>query len=146
MGESMTKEEVARVLEEIGELLDIRGENPFKVRAYHNAARALAGTDRDVEELASAGRLREIKGIGEGIAEKIAELVKTGRLKYYEELQSTLPEGITNLLAIPGLGPKKVKKICDALGISSVGELEYACNENRLVDLEGFGARSQEKS
>lgn len=141
----MTKEEVAQVLEEIGELLDIKGENPFKVRAYHNAARALAGADRDIGDLVATGDLRTIKGIGEGIAEKIAELVKTGHLKYYEELKSTLPSGITNLLAIPGLGPKKVKKICDALGISTVGELEYACNENRLVDLEGFGVRSQEK-
>jgi DNA polymerase (family 10) len=73
----MTKEEVAQVLEEIGELLDIKGENPFKVRAYHNAARALAGTDRDIGDLVETGDLRTIKGIGEGIAEKIAELVRT---------------------------------------------------------------------
>jgi len=141
----LTKQEIAEILEEIGTLLELRGENPFKTRAYHNAARSIEGLDEDLEALVARDELREIKGIGEALAEKIGTLVTTGRLKYYEELRASFPEGLLDILAIPGVGPKKVKALYEELGVKSVRELEYACHENRLLDLPGFGEKSQAK-
>jgi len=140
----MDKKEVAQILEEIGTLLELHNENPFKVRAYHNASRIIGGLTESLDHLVETGELRSIKGIGEGLAEKITELVKTGHLKYYEDLKKSLPPGLVEMLAIPGLGPKRIKILYDKLGISTIGELEYACHENRLLDLEGFGLKTQE--
>ncbi|MDZ7363435.1 MAG: DNA polymerase/3'-5' exonuclease PolX [candidate division KSB1 bacterium] len=141
----MDKKQVAAILEEIATLLEFKGENPFKTRAYNNAARALEGLTEDLAELVASRRLREIKGIGEAISEKITELVTTGRLKYYEDLRAGFPAGLLDLLRIPGLGPKKAKKLFDELKIASIEALEKACREDRLIDLEGFGKKSQEK-
>jgi len=141
----MDKKQVAAILEEIATLLEFKGENPFKTRAYNNAARALDGLTEDLAELVASHRLREIKGIGEAISEKITELVTTGRLKYYDDLRANFPAGLLDLLRIPGLGSKKAKKLFDALKISSIEALEKACQEDRLIDLEGFGKKSQEK-
>ena len=140
----MTKKEVAAILEEIGTLLELKGENPFKTRAYLNAARTISGLTDDLHKLVESGEISKIKGIGKALAEKITTLVSTGKLPYYEELKAEFPPTIFELTDIPGLGPKKIKKLYDTLGISSIVELEYACNENRLVDLEGFGAKTQE--
>ncbi len=141
----MDKKEVASVLEEIGTLLELKNENVFKVRAYYNAARTIEGLSEDLETLVKEKRLREIKGVGEGLSEKITELVTTGKLKYYDSLKKSLPAGLLEMLDIPGLGPKKAKKLHDELGLKSIGELEYACKENRLLELEGFGEKSQAK-
>jgi len=141
----MDKKQVAAILEEIATLLEFKGENPFKTRAYNNAARALDGLTEDLAELVASHRLREIKGIGEAISEKITELVTTGRLKYYDDLRADFPAGLLDLLRIPGLGSKKAKKLFDALKITSIEALEKACQEDRLIDLEGFGKKSQEK-
>ncbi|MDZ7344598.1 MAG: DNA polymerase/3'-5' exonuclease PolX [candidate division KSB1 bacterium] len=141
----MDKKRVIEILEEIGTLLELKGENPFKTRAYSNAARALQGVTEDLAELVANNRLREIRGIGEALAEKITTLVTTGRLPYYEELRAAFPPGLLDLLRIPNLGPKKAKKLFEELGISSIDELEKACLENRLIGLEGFGQKSQEK-
>ena len=140
----MKKEEVSAILEEIGFLLELKGENPFKVRAYNNAARALKGLEGGLEEVVQRGELRQIKGIGEALSKKISELVTTGRLPYYEELRETVPVGLREMVRIPHLGPKKVKALYEKLGITTIGELEYACQENRLKDLPGFGAKTQE--
>src|SRR4030095_11718852 len=140
----MDKKEVASALEEIGTLLELKGENPFKTRAYHNAARTLEGLSDDLGLLVREERLREIPGVGEALAEKITELFKTGKLKYLENLKKEFPPGLPGLLCIPGLGPKKVKILYDQMEIRSLGELEYACKENRLLDLKGFGAKTQE--
>lgn len=141
----MNKKDIAKILEEIGVLLEIKGENPFKSRAYVNAARTLLGLNQSVEELVASGEIRNVKGIGSALADKLTELVTTGKLEYYEKLRSSMPAGLLEMTAIPGFGPKKIKKVYDELGIASVSELEYACKENRLVDLEGFGVKSQEK-
>ncbi len=141
----MDKKRVIEILEEIGTLLEFKGENPFKTRAYSNAARALEGTTDDLAELVANKRLREIKGVGEAISEKITDLVTTGKLKYYDDLRAEFPAGLLDLLRIPGLGPKKAKKLYDELDITSIDALEKACQENQLVDLEGFGKKSQEK-
>ena len=140
----MNKKEVASILEDIGLLLELKGENPFKTRAYYNAARTVSGLTDDLIKLVESGDIKNVKGIGQALAEKITTLVTTGALPYYEELKTEFPSTIFDLMNIPGLGPKKIKKLYETLGIRSLGELEYACNENRLVDLEGFGAKSQE--
>ena len=141
----MDKNQVADVLDEIGTLLELKGESPFKTRAYGNAARTLRGLTEDLQQLVVENRLREIKGIGDALSLKIVELVTTGRLKYYEDLRSTFPAGLMELLRIPGFGPKKAKRLFDELGIGSIDALEKACQEDRLSGLEGFGAKSQQK-
>jgi len=137
------KREVARVLQEIGLLLQIKGENPFKIRAYERGARAIEMLDEDLNALVTEKRLSEIDGIGKTLEQKIEELVSTGRLGYYEELKREFPETLFDLLKIPGLGPKRVHTLYSKLGISTIGELEYACMENRLLTLPGFGRKVQ---
>jgi DNA polymerase (family 10) len=140
----MDAKQVARILDEIGEILAIKGENPFKTRAYENAARTVEGLGSGLDELVAAGTLTEIKGIGGALAKKITELVTTGSLKYYDELRASIPDGLLEMTRIPGMGPKKIRAVYEKLGISTVGELEYACKENRLVALDGFGAKTQQ--
>ena len=141
----MDKKSVINILNKIGLLLELKGENPFKIRAYYNAARALETLDEDIEILVKNNKLKEVKGIGEAINKKITELITTGRLEYYENLKASIPEGLVEMLKIPGLGPKKIKTLYDKLDIKTVGELEYACLENRLVELPGFGEKTQKK-
>jgi DNA polymerase (family 10) len=141
----MDRGRVADALGEIGRLLELLGENPFKTRAYHNASRIVRGLDRDLEELVRAGELTGIKGIGSALAEKITALVEKGELPYLEELRGKVPPGLLEWIKIQGLGVKKARAIHVALGISTLGELEYACIENRLRDLPGFGVATQEK-
>jgi DNA polymerase (family 10) len=139
----MDKKAVAALLEELGVLLEIKGESPFKTLAYIKAARALLAQTGELDEIVSETGLKGIKGIGEGIRERILELHKTGKLAYYEEVKASIPPGLIQMMTIPGLGPHKAKAVYDALGIASIGELAYACNENRLVDLPGFGEKTQ---
>lgn len=139
----MDKYKISMILEEIGKMLELKGDNPFKIRAYYNGARLIENTEEDVEVLVKERRLHEIKGIGKALEAKITELVETGSLAFYETLKKETPEGLFELLKIPGLGPKKIKELYERLEIASVGELEYACLENRLMDLKGFGERTQ---
>ncbi|MBI4372582.1 MAG: histidinol-phosphatase, partial [Candidatus Omnitrophica bacterium] len=141
----MDNKEIARILEAIAELLEIKGENPFKIRAYHNGARIVEGMSQDIADYVEKDALRQIKGIGEGLAEKITELVQTGKCKYYNELKKSLPAGILDLLGIPGLGPKRAKVLYEKLKVKSVSELEKACEGSRLAKLDGFGEKSQSK-
>lgn len=138
------KEAVVEILEEIAVLLELKNENIFKIRAYHNAARVLEGQPEDLKTLIDTGKLEELKGIGPAISEKVRELFSKGKLKYYEDLKKSFPEGIHNLLQIQGLGPKRVKILYEKLKVKSLGELEKACRENRLLNLDGFGAKTQE--
>jgi DNA polymerase (family X) len=141
----MDKQEIVHILDEIGTLLELQGESPFKSRAYVAAARVIAGLDTlQLQELVNSGKLQTLKGIGTALAEKISELVTTGHLPYHDTLKQQVPAGLLEMLTIPGMGPKKVKAIYDQLTIATVGELEYACHENRLVDLPGFGRKTQE--
>lgn len=141
----MDKKQIIKILEEIGRLLEIKGENPFKARAYYKAARQIEVLQEDITELVKQNRLKELKGVGEALAQKISTLVTTGQLPYYEKLKASVPEGLLEMLKIPGMGPKKVKTVYEKLGITTIGELEYACLENRLRDLPGFGLKTQEK-
>jgi len=140
----MSAKSIVSILDEIGTLLEIKGENPFKSRAYYNAARALSGLE-ELDRVVAEGRLREIRGIGEAIAAKITEYLTTGKMEYYEELKRQVPPSLLELTSVPNLGPKKIKALYEQLQITNVGELEYACRENRLVNLAGFGDRTQEK-
>jgi DNA polymerase (family 10) len=140
----MDKQAIIHILEEIGTLLELQGESPFKSRAYASGARVIAGLDAaQLQDLVHSGKLQTLKGIGAALAEKVSELATTGHLAYYETLKQQVPAGLLEMLAIPGMGPKKVKAIYDQLSIATVGELEYACHENRLVDLPGFGRKTQ---
>jgi DNA polymerase (family 10) len=141
----MDKEEVAAVLSEIGTLLELKGENPFKTRAYHNAARVVEGLTEPLEKIVAENRLGELKGFGEALQDKVTRLVTTGRLPYHDELKASLPPGLPALLEIQGLGPKKVKRLHDELGIDSVEKLEAACKADAIAALEGFGEKSQAK-
>lgn len=141
----MDQRAIARLFDEIGMLLELKGESAFKSNAYYNAARVLEGLPGNLGDWVASGRIREVKGIGQALADKLVELVATGRLAYYEELQRTVPKGLLEMAGIPGMGPKKIQAVWRQLGITTVGELGYACIENRLVGLQGFGQKTQEK-
>ena len=141
----MNKEQVAHIFTEIATLLELKGENPFKTRAYVNAARTLESLHEPLEKLVAEERLAEVKGIGEALQKKITEMVRTGRLEYYEQLSATIPPGLFEMLAVPGLGPKKVKALYDQLGIHTLDQLEAACKEGTVAALAGFGDKTQAK-
>jgi DNA polymerase (family 10) len=137
------KGQVAEILINIATLLDLKGENPFKSRAYLNAARTLELLQEPLEKIVAEGRIGQVPGFGEALQTKITELVMTGRLAYYEELRASTPPGLLLMLEIPGLGPKKIKALHDELGIATVEDLEQACKEGRVAGLKGFGAKTQ---
>ncbi len=139
----MDKDQVAEVLVNIGMLLELKGENPFKTRAYENAARTIEALNEPLDKVVAEDRLGELKGIGEGIQKKITELVTTGKLGYYEELKAATPPGLVAMLEIPGLGPKKIKALHDELSIETVEQLEQACKDGRIAGLKGFGEKTQ---
>ncbi len=141
----INKSDVASLLAEIADIMEILGENPFKSRAHAAAARVIDTLSGNLQEMVESGELLKIKGIGKGIFEKIQILFETGDLPSYRELKARIPDGLLELLRIPGMGPKKVKAVFEKLGVKNIGELEYACKENRLSELDGFGAKSQEK-
>ena len=143
--ESMSQSavEVGEILEQIAQLLELKGENPFKIRAYTNAARALESLSEPLETLVAEERLGEIEGIGKAITGKVTELVTTGRLAYYEELKDSFPPGIFELFELQGLGAKKIKALHDQLGVSSLVDLERVCTEGKVAELAGFGAKTQ---
>jgi DNA polymerase (family 10) len=141
----MEKERVAAILDEIGTLLEIQGENPFRCNAYHNAARAIDQLETNLDELVAAGKLADIKGIGATLQEKITTLVTTGQLPFYEELRNKTPPGLFQMLRLPSMGPKKVKALYDQLGIDTLDKLKAACEKGTIAELKGFGAKTQQK-
>jgi DNA polymerase (family X) len=141
----MTKEEIAGVLEQIATLLELKNENPFKIRAYTNAARAIETFGGNVTSFQDEEVLSKIPGIGKSIALKIKELAATGSLKYLEELSAEFPSGILELFSLPGLGAKKIKALHDKLQISSIEQLQKACETGRVAELPGFGETTQQK-
>jgi DNA polymerase (family 10) len=140
----MNKDEVAEILVNIGTLLELKGENPFKTRAYANGARVLETLGEPLDKLIAENRLGEIKGIGEALQEKITTLVTTGRLPYYEELRASVPKGLVEMLEISGLGPKKIRALNQQLGIENTDQLEQACKEGKVATLAGFGEKTQQ--
>jgi DNA polymerase (family X) len=141
----MTKEEIAGVLEKIATLLELKDENPFKIRAYTNAARAIETFGGNVPNFQDEKAVAKVPGIGKSIALKIKELASTGSLKYFEELSAEFPVGIMELFSLPGLGAKKIKALYDRLGINSIEQLQKACEDGRVAELPGFGQTTQQK-
>ena len=139
----MTNPEIARHFRELGKLMELHGDNPFKIRSYNNAYNKLRKDDRDLAAMSEA-ELQRLDGVGKAIAGKIHELATTGKMETLEKWRAKTPEGIREMLGISGLGPKKVKAVWDGLGVTTVGQLLYAINENRLVELKGFGLKTQE--
>jgi len=141
----MKNTDIAKVFSDIADLLELKGENPFKIRAYQKAARAIEHHPKELKIMLEEGQdLRTIPGVGEAIAKKITELLTTGRLAYYENLKAEFPPGITNLLAIPGIGPKTANRLSTELGITSVDELEREIKEGRVAKLFRLGEKTAE--
>ncbi len=140
----MEKEKLIHLLNRIGEMLEILGENPFKSRSYYNGARIIEGITEDLKKITEEKRWNEYKGIGEGLAQKISEYIETGQIGYYDELHEKVPDEILEMLNIPGLGPKKINVLVKELEITSIRRLERACRENKLVGIKGFGEKTQE--
>ena len=141
----MTNADIAAAFEQVADLLEYGGENVFRVRAYRTAARTIDGL---VESLASVRadttrRLTDLEGIGSDLAGKIETLLDTGRLPLLEELEREVPAVVFDLMRVPGLGPKKVKALVDALGIDSLAALEHACRDGKVRGIKGFGAKTE---
>ncbi len=140
----MTNKEIAKSFQVLGSLMELHGENPFKIRSYQNAYRTLRSLDKPLEEMEEA-EIAGIKGVGKAISGKIRELVENGQMQTLERYRAKTPEGIQEMLNIKGFGPKKIMAVWQGLGVESIGELLYAVNENRLVELKGFGKKTQEE-
>lgn len=141
----MSKIDLINKLEKIVILMELKGENPFKIKAYKNAIRELELLDESIEDLIKNNTLKNVRGIGKALEENIKEYYNTKEISLLNELELEFPESIFELFKIDGLGPKKVKVLYKELNIESVGELEYACKENRLISLKGFGTKTQDK-
>lgn len=140
----MKNREVAEIFYKVASLLEIKGENPYRIRAYQRAAQTIEALTKDIEELAKKGQIEKLPGIGKDLAGKIQEILKTGTLSIYEELKKEIPPVLLTFLEIPGLGPKKVKVLYEKLGITSLEELEKACLEHKVAKLPGFGWKTEE--
>jgi DNA polymerase (family 10) len=141
----MTKDDVADALDEIGTLLELKGENAFRTNAYHNAARLVQQLQGDLHQLVAEGKLGEVRGIGDALSQKIATLVTTGSLPYLDDLRASIPAGLVTMLRLPGVGPKKVKALHDGLGIDTIEKLKAACESGEVAKQKGFGAKTQTK-
>lgn len=141
----MTREKMAEVLEEIALLLELKGENPFKIRAYRQGAETIRNFDGEIVKLAENNELKGIKGIGDALQDKLHELASTGKLVFHEKLRAEFPVGLFELFDLQGLGPKKVKALYETLGVSSVADLKAACEAKTVEVLAGFGVKTQTK-
>ncbi|HTU89365.1 MAG TPA: DNA polymerase/3'-5' exonuclease PolX [Gemmataceae bacterium] len=141
----MDKHQVAAILDEIGTLLELQGESPFRCNAYHNGARAIEQLEEDLATVVREGRLADVPSIGDTLREKITTLVTTGKLPFHDELRKKTPPGLFDILRIQGLGPKRVKTLYDQLGIDTLDKLAEACETGQVASLRGFGAKTQQK-
>jgi DNA polymerase (family 10) len=142
---SLDRKIAARVLREISALLEVQGENVHRVRALANASRIVERIEGDLGAMVESGEILQIKGVGKGTAAVLEQLAAGERPEVLEQAESAVPIGVREMLELPGLGPKKVRALWQDLGLHSIGELEYACRENRLIELPGFGAKTQER-
>ena len=139
----MSREEMVTILEEIALLLELKDENPFKIKAYRSGAETVRSFPDDIVALATANQLTGIKGIGEALRDKLHEMATTGKLAFHENLRAEFPAGLFELFELQGLGAKKIKILHRDLGLSSVADLKQACLENRIAGTPGFGAKTQ---
>ena len=141
----MDKKDIIEVLERIGTMMEIKGENPFKIRAYSAGARTLQTMEEDLGDVIEEGRLGDIPGIGKALTEKIETLYATGELEFYDKLVASVPSGLMDLLDIPGLGGKKIKVLHEQLKVDSIESLTEVCHAGKVAELKGFGEKTQEK-
>lgn len=139
----MTNKEIARTFQFLGNIMELHGENPFKIRSYQNAYISLRKLDQPLSEM-SDEEIGKIKGVGKAIVGKIRELLDGGEMATLERYKAETPVGVQEMLGIKGFGPKKIKAVWKELEVESVGELLYAVNENRLIELNGFGKKTQD--
>ena len=139
----MTNKEIANQFNNLAKVMELHGENPFKIRSYANAYLQLRKLQTPLSDMSDA-EIEALKGVGKTITAKIRELEETGQLETFQKYAAVTPPGILELLKVKGFGPKKINVLWKELGVESVGELLYACNENRLVELKGFGHKTQE--
>jgi DNA polymerase (family 10) len=144
MNQNVTSEDLVELFEWIARLLDLKGENPFKIRAYTNAARAFQQYRGDLQADVETGKIKEMDGIGKAVAEKITEFVTTGQLAYFEKLKGEFPDSIFGLFELQGLGARKIKSLYEELGVSSIDDLEEAIDNGQIAGLAGFGQKTQE--
>ena len=143
--ERLNNQQVADIFNRIGDLLQILGDNRFKIIAYQNAARTIENLSQDIRAVHQAGKLRELPDVGQAIAEKIAELLETGTIPYYDELAEQVPPGVVDMLSVPDVGPKTAARLWKELDIVGIDQLKAAAEEGRIRALKGFGAKSEEK-
>ena len=140
----MTNQEIAQILVHISQILDIQGENPFKIRAYIKASQTIENLTYQLSSLEDKDKIKELPGIGEGIAKKIKELLETGKLKYYEDLKKSEYAPLTEFLKIPGMGPKHAKLVYDQLGVKTTDQLKKAAEKGKLRELPGLGEKVEQ--
>ena len=141
----MDKAQVASILDEVGNLLELKGGNPFEPRAYQNGARIVGALEGDINDLVQSGQIARTPGLGKTLVARITELVTTGHMALYEELLTEIPDGLREMLRIPGLGPKRIRQIHDSLGIETLADLRAAAESGQIASLPGFGEKSQDK-
>jgi len=139
----MSNKEIARTFQFLGAIMELHGDNPFKIKNYNNAYITLRKLQTPLTDI-PADELSKIKGVGKSTAAKIIELLETGKMENLEKLKAKTPPGVQEMLQIKGFGPKKIRTIWKEMGTETIGELLYACNENRLVELKGFGKKTQD--
>lgn len=142
--EPIEKQQVAALLDQMAQLMELDGANPFEVRAYQNASRAIAGLEGDITELVARGALTGVPGLGKTLITRITELVTTGHMRQYDDLLERIPPGLREMLRIPGLGPKRIRQINQALQITTLDQLREAAESGQVAALPGFGVKSQE--
>lgn len=140
----MTNREVASLLDDIGDMLEILGDNPFRVRAHHRAANSIKSSAEDISVLVRDGRLTELPAVGKGLADRVTELVTTGKMGFFEDLKAQVPPRLLELMAVPGVGPKKAKIFYEELKVTDLGELMEAAREGRVRALKGMNAPTEE--
>ena len=140
----MKQHEIATLFTQMADLLEFRGDNPFRIRAYRRAAETLDSFSGDLEQTAREGTLHKLSGIGADLTEKIGEYLSTGKIRAIDKLKRELPRGILGLLEVPGLGPKTARLLADTLHISTVAQLEKAVKAHRLCRLPGFQEKKEQ--
>lgn len=141
----LNNRQVAQYFRDIGDMMQILGENRFKILAYQNAARTLEELNRDIYAIFEEGALEDIPGVGEAIAEKISELLESGTIQFYERLTNQVPAGVVQMMRVPDVGPKTAERLWKELDITDLEGMRIAAEEGRIRSLKGFGAKSEEK-
>jgi DNA polymerase (family 10) len=141
----MTNQEICAVLQKIGELLELQGENPFKYRTYFKAVETITALDVPIQDLVAQRKLASLPGFGKALTSKVTELVETGTLEYYDRLKQSVPATLRAIAELPGMNRRKAGLLYLKLGVSTLEELAQACRENRVISVRGFHERDQEQ-